>query len=192
MYLHLTFISYLNYSIGFAHIGRVGSVSVTISIALERYLSVSPPTTTTRVPKYLLFPTPIAFTILYNLPKFFEIVKCTKEEMQQTMLIWYKQQQQNVTTNYPIIKDRTTKEVLDVDEVEDMIMCDIYDTRTTSLRNNKWYIIFYVFLSEFVLIEIIPWILVIILNIKTWKGIRNFRKKRKTLKNNLGKNIQGK
>ena len=112
--------------------------------------------------------------------------------MQQTMLIWYKQQQQNVTTNYPIIKDRTTKEVLDVDEVEDMIMCDIYDTRTTSLRNNKWYIIFYVFLSEFVLIEIIPWILVIILNIKTWKGIRNFRKKRKTLKNNLGKNIQGK
>ena len=112
------------------------------------------------------------------------------------MLIWYKQQQQeNVTTNYPIIKDRTTKEVLDVAEVEDnndMIMCDIYDTRTTSLRNNKWYIIFYVFLSEFVLIEIIPWIVVIILNIKTWKGIRNFRKKRETLKKNLGNTIQGK
>ena len=70
----------------------------------------------------------------------------------------------------------------DEEKEEDVLMCDIYETRPTSLRNNKWYIILYVFLSELILIEIVPWILVIILNIKTWKGIRRFQKKRQTLR----------
>ena len=61
-------------------------------------------------------------------------------------------------------------------------MCDVYETRATSLRNNKWYIVLYVFLSELILIELVPWILVIVLNIKTWQGIRRFQQKRQTLK----------
>ena len=61
-------------------------------------------------------------------------------------------------------------------------LCDPYGTRATSLRNNKWYIIFYVFLSELILVEIIPWITVVILNISTWKGITRFQKKRQALK----------
>ena len=63
-------------------------------------------------------------------------------------------------------------------------LCDPYGTRPTNLRNNKWYIIFYVFLSELVLVEILPWITVIILNISTWKGITRFQKKRQALKKN--------
>ena len=109
--------------------------------------------------------------------------------------MWY-QQQQNVTQHYPIIKDinTTTKDVLEngVEENNGMPLCDPNYTRATSLRNNKWYIIFYVFLSEFVFIEIVPWITVIVLNIKTWKGIRKFRKKRQTLKTNFSENTQGK
>ena len=180
------------FSIGFAHIGRVGSVTVTISIAIERYLGVCHPTTTFSY-QYLLFPFPIVFTIIYNIPKFFEVVKCSEEELYQTMLIQLARHNiNNSTHDIDIFSNNTYKDnnnnneslLVDDDEEkeEDVLMCDIYETRPTSLRNNKWYIILYVFLSEFVLIEIVPWILVIILNIKTWKGIRSFQKKRQTLR----------
>ena len=72
----LTFFSC--YSIGFAHIGRVGSVFVTVSVSLERYLSVKKPNTNYSFKKFLL-PLSIAFAILYNLPKFFEFVSCNHE-----------------------------------------------------------------------------------------------------------------
>ena len=180
------------FSIGFAHIGRVGSVTVTISIAIERYLGVCHPTTTFSY-QYLLFPLPIIFTIFYNIPKFFEVVKCSEEELYHTMLIQLARHNTNNSTHdIDIFSNNTYKDnnnnneslLADDDEEKgDVLMCDIYETRPTSLRNNKWYIILYVFLSEFILIEIVPWILVIILNIKTWKGIRKFQQKRQTLRN---------
>ena len=75
------------------------------------------------------------------------------------------------------------------DDAEDNKKCDPYGTRATSLRKNKWYIIFYVFLSELVLVEILPWITVIILNISTWKGITKFQKKRQDLKKKSCRNV---
>ena len=53
--------------------------------------------------------------------------------------------------------------------------------RTTWLRNNRWYIIFYVFWSKFILVEIVPWITVIILTTFTWKKIRQFQINRTSL-----------
>ena len=184
------------FSIGFAHIGRVGSVTVTISIAIERYLGVCHPTNNFSF-QYLLFPAPIAFTILYNIPKFFEVVKCSEEEVYKTMLIELSRHNKNNSTqainffrNNTINHHNNSNEgfqpIVTKESEEDSLMCDIYETRPTSLRNNKWYIILYVFLSEFILIEIIPWILVIILNIKTWKGVRRFQQKRQTLRRSSG------
>ena len=183
---HLNF-----FSIGFAHIGRVGSVAVTISIAIERYMSVCYPTTSSSCHKRLLFPLPIAFSILYNIPKFFEIVKCNEEEINRTMitdLLSKQRQNSGDTTNGTaditlFVNGRNETIALDVfDEEDRKSLCDPYGTRVSSLRNNKWYIIFYVFLSELFLVEIMPWITVVILNISTWKGITRFQKKRQALK----------
>ena len=65
--------------IGFAHIGRVGSVAVTVSISIERYLNCCHPNDKFMF-KSLLLPAPIIFAILYNVPKFFEISSCTINE----------------------------------------------------------------------------------------------------------------
>ena len=92
----------------------------------------------------------------------------------------------NNTINHHNNSNEGFQPIITKESEEDSLMCDIYETRPTSLRNNKWYIILYVFLSEFILIEIIPWILVIILNIKTWKGVRRFQQKRQTLRRSSG------
>ena len=47
--------------------------------------------------------------------------------------------------------------------------------RTTWLRNNWWYIIFYVFWSKFILVELIPWFTVIILTISTSRKMKEFQ-----------------
>ena len=185
-------IPFENFSIGFAHIGRVGSVSVTISIAIERYLGVCHPTTNFSY-QYLLFPVPIAFTILYNIPKFFEVMKCSEEELYQTMLIQLaRHDTTNSTQGINFLSNNTFKDndnnnneipqANNLSSKDNLLMCDVYETRATSLRNNKWYIVLYVFLSELILIELVPWILVIVLNIKTWQGIRRFQQNRRTLK----------
>ena len=79
---------FIFFSFGFIHIGRVGSVAVTVSIATERYINVCYPTTHFSR-KYLFLITPILFAFIYNAPKFFEIVACTQEEKYQMMLKEY-------------------------------------------------------------------------------------------------------
>jgi hypothetical protein len=48
----------------------------------------------------------------------------------------------------------------------------------TKLRKNHWYIILYVFGSEVIFVEILPWITVIILNLLTWRSIKTFQQNR--------------
>ena len=182
------------FSIGFAHIGRVGSVAVTISIAVERYMSVCHPTNSFPC-KRLLFPLPIAFALLYNVPKFFEIVACSKTEMYHTMITeisLHEKEDKDVNDKLEIFSDNSNKTII-LDGIQDygVTNCDPYGNRATSLRNNRWYIILYVFLSELILVEIVSWITVIILNIYIWKGIRRFQKRRQRLKNKSN-NIKGK
>jgi len=57
--------------------------------------------------------------------------------------------------------------------------CDKNEYGVTLLRKNRWYIIFYVFWSDFILIEMLPWIIIVALNLLTWKRIRQFQKNRK-------------
>ena len=56
---------------GLAHVGRVGSVFVTVSVTIERYLAIVHPLQQFRGKKYLLC-TPCVAAIVYNIPKFFE------------------------------------------------------------------------------------------------------------------------
>ena len=56
---------------GLAHIGRVGSVFITVSVTIERYLAIVHPLQHFRGKKYLLY-IPTIMTVIYNIPKFFE------------------------------------------------------------------------------------------------------------------------
>ena len=66
----------------------LGSILATVSIATERYITVCHPTSTFSR-KNLLITVPISIALLYNIPKFFEIVTCTEEELYATMLRSY-------------------------------------------------------------------------------------------------------
>ena len=78
--------------------GQLGSIAVTVSIATERYLTVCYPTSHFSR-KYLLTLLPILISIIYNIPKFFEIVRCSDNEMYLNMLkSYYKDNINNTIT----------------------------------------------------------------------------------------------
>ena len=59
-------------SYGFAHIGRVGSVLMTLSVTLERFFAVVYPLKRLRL-KVVLISASVVGSILYNIPRFFEL-----------------------------------------------------------------------------------------------------------------------
>ena len=59
-------------SYGFAHIGRVGSVLLTLSVTLERFFAVVYPLKRLRL-KVVLISASVVGSILYNIPRFFEL-----------------------------------------------------------------------------------------------------------------------
>ena len=148
--------------IGFVHIGRVGSVFVTIAITIERYVVVCHPTSEFKG-KCLLIPLPIISALLYNIPKFFEI-----EAIEHSLNEKVGEQIASTNTSY---KDRDVLENIKVEDV---------GYRGTALRLNYWYVIFYVTWSKLLLVEIIPWIIVVVLNILIWNKIKKFRSARNT------------
>ena len=50
----------------------------------------------------------------------------------------------------------------------------------TTLRQNYWYVVLYVFWSKFIFVDIIPWVTVIVLNFSICKQIQEFRRIRRT------------
>ena len=63
----------------------------------------------------------------------------------------------------------------------DQEWCDADGMRATSLRQNKWYTIFYVVISKVVLVEVVPWLTVIALNVWTWRKMVVFQRKREAM-----------
>ena len=70
---------------GLAHIGRVGSVFITVSVTIERYLAIVHPLQHFRGKKYLLY-IPTIMTVIYNIPKFFEFETKVCLELQSVFL----------------------------------------------------------------------------------------------------------
>ena len=73
----------------------------------------------------------------------------------------------------------------------DQEWCDADGMRATSLRQNEWYLIFYVVISKVVLVEVVPWLTVIALNVWTWRKMVLFQRKREAMlkKGKKGKSI---
>ena len=170
--------------IGLAYIGRAGSTATTVSISIERHLAIGHPTTIT--PFKLLFWAPIVFAITYNIPKFFEMAACDVTEVVA----------ENVTTTYLRLSNSTSEKNDMLHEIDmsnstdaslvnnatiDQEWCDADGMRATSLRQNEWYLIFYVVISKVVLVEVVPWLTVIALNVWTWRKMVLFQRKREAM-----------
>ena len=150
------------------HIGRVGSVAITVSISIERYYCVCHKKTNNCV-SYALLPTSIAFSIIFNIPKFFELMPCLEGTKQD-----------NQNKSYEGFSNHLNNTTMDIGEeyllqsTNESQLCDPNGIQATPLRNDFLYIIFYTVLSKLFLVEIIPWITVISLNYYTWKQVKQF------------------
>ena len=171
-----------------------------MSLSIERYLAVWQ--CTSEISNKLLFWVPIIFSVFYNVPKFFELSTCTATE--RSIL----QRQSNDTkfnfthaikNNISIPVDlqnyssgsfyanstherngNATNNSLD-NEATITQACDRDGMHATILRQNEFYVIFYVVISKVVLVEIIPWLAVITMNILTWRKMRLFQKRREAM-----------
>ena len=154
--------------IGLVGIGRVGSVGVTVSISIERYLSICHQNNER---KSLLVIIPTLFAILYNIPRFFELLACTESQMNAQ--IW---NNSSITYNSENTTSENGQDATNSSIVE--VECTPEGLRGTPMRQNRWYIIFYSVVSKLLLVEIIPWITVIVLNYLIWKKIQEFQANR--------------
>ena len=182
---------------GLAHIGRVGSIAVTLSLSIERYLAIGQ-VSSDRSSK-ILFWAPVIFSCVYNVPKFFEAETCEAswQSIIQPHLNTTQLNSTHDTRNYSshreilqddsieLLSPNLTNEIEDIakNDVADnatMIIshCDSDGMRATSLRQNDFYIIFYVVTSKVIFVEIIPWLTVITLNFLTWKKMKIFQRNR--------------
>ena len=67
------FLKIMPVSYGLTHLARVGSVFATLSVTLERFFAIVFPFKDVDVVKRWLIPSTVIFTIVYNVPKFFEV-----------------------------------------------------------------------------------------------------------------------
>ena len=171
-----------------------------MSLSIERYLAVWQ--CTSEISNKILFWVPIIFSIFYNVPKFFELSTCTAPEdfilqhhSNDTKLNFTYEIQNNISIPVEPKNDsigsfyagstheRNGSAANHSLDNETMITqnCDRDGMRATTLRQNEFYVIFYVVISKVVLVEIIPWLAVITMNILTWRKMRSFQKRREAM-----------
>ena len=147
-------------------------------ISIERYLSICHTNNNYNHHKsYLLLIIPSLFAVLYNIPKFFELLACEENSNEAQYNI--NDFSPNISESIEINASQYVKGNLTV-----MTECTPEGLQATPMRQNKWYIIFYSVLSKLLLVEVIPWIAVIVLNYIIWKKIREFQAKREHLMKN--------
>ncbi|XP_040565534.1 FMRFamide receptor [Lepeophtheirus salmonis] len=123
-------------SYGLGHVARVGSVYVTVAVTLERYFAIVYPVRNFNCKSYFLTIISI-FTVLYNIPKFFEL---------------------RIThgTNGTRIEE-------------------------TELRKNEVYIKYYILWSKFIILEVIPYFIILFLNFNIVRTVRKSNLFRQTI-----------
>ena len=165
------------YSLGFVHIARVGSIYTTVSITIERYLSIQRPQTSDDRFKSVLVVFPIFFAIAYNIPRFFELEATVDGMGVETIEVL----NDSITLN-------NSKNSLHVNNTTIVQNCTLNTTyivedvgyQGTRMRQHPLYIVLYIFWSKFLFIELIPWCTVFVLNLLIWEKVREFERIRRT------------
>ena len=115
------------------------------------------------------------FAVFYNIPRFFELLACDQtHEIQNSSL-------PNLTTYVTADHTNDNMSIQTTDNATVYMECTPEGLRATPMRSNRWYIIFYSVLSKLLLVEIIPWVAVIVFNYLIWKKIREFQARRERL-----------
>ena len=91
---------FLHCSFGVAHIGRVGSVFMTLSVTIERYFAIWYPLKRLRL-KTPLMVVSVVFSFLYNIPRFLEFETTTTN-------MTYVDEDINITQNKLVCKTQFT------------------------------------------------------------------------------------
>ena len=168
------------YRIGLAHIGRVGSVFVTVAITTERYLESYQPRPEQKI-KWQLIVLPIVGAVIYSIPKFFELKVDSKAE--KTNSVGPEMMPHNVTAMLDgdyFFDNKSDYYYSYVDESSNITyIVDDLGYSATALRLNNWYVVLYIFCSKFIFVDIIPWVTVIVLNFKIWKKLKDIHRIRR-------------
>ena len=111
------------------------------------------------------------FAIVYNLPKFFEL----RSE------VYYEDQNSNITNleNESVLQNNDSLHLEKDSAANNTTPEPTIIIVGTEIRRNPWYMIIYVFWSKFLLVEIVPYLLMIIMNILIWRKIQEFAKIRR-------------
>lgn len=165
---------------------------------------------------------PIAFAITHSLPKFFEFERCYEVSNISDQISLRSPIASEDVSSIPFTfnvkhpngnqsnSENSSIPLFSVQDILDTLYASRKNTSKlesanlkideckhkpyviTELRKNHWYIIFYVFGSEVIFVEMLPWITVIVLSLLTWKGITVFQRNRKRLIRNKssGKRLQ--
>ena len=164
---------------------------LTLSISIERYCSVCHSACQFKA-KSLLLPLPIAFAIIYNVPKFFELKSETVyeevcDENETTIRSNGSiSEELSLSTQYDVTEESTFSDQINVSYQQEMnLPSNCYNESTTyidvtDLRRNPCYIIIYLFWSKFLCVEIVPYVLMIVMNILIWRKIQEFARIRRT------------
>ena len=133
----------------------------------------------------MVLPTVLISTLL-NIPKFFEMAACdVTEVLAENATITYLRLSNSTTEKNDMLHEIDLSNSTDASLVNnatiDQEWCDADGMRATSLRQNEWYLIFYVVISKVVLVEVVPWLTVIALNVWTWRKMVLFQRKREAM-----------
>ena len=143
---------------------------MTVAIAIERYLSVCMPTSNHECKSYLI-PISVVLSILYNIPKFFELETVDHDTYNDNATTIEDADLENFTLRF---ENENYLEVVRNETIDDL------GYRGTPMRLNHWYYVLYVFWSKFLLVELGPWLTLIELNYCIWKKIKEFQRTRRT------------
>ena len=123
---------------------------------------------------------PIFFAITYNIPRFFELETIPRLfELEPTINDTHFSIKQ-APNDWEIFNN--AEEFAGVNETTIFVNCTLNKTYVvedlgyegTLMRQNYLYIVFYIFWSKFIFIELIPWVTVFVLNLLIWKKVREF------------------
>ena len=171
-----------------------------MSLSIERYLAIR--RLSSDKASKVLFWGPIIFTLAYNAPKFFELSTCeapvlpTQQYPNANKLNLTENDLKNNSSRNEGLQQYSTKSsninlthalegIAENDfadnGIKNVLHCGRQGVRATVIRQNEMYILFYVVISKVVLVEMIPWLIVLILNILTWKRMKLFQKRREAI-----------
>ncbi|TRY79944.1 hypothetical protein TCAL_06554, partial [Tigriopus californicus] len=159
--------------IPFAQIGLMGSTYCTVALALERFLAVCYPFLPRRhVYSTRTFVIPVVvFTMLYNVPKFFELTVVRIPSFLDNTTNWESVNETTFVSEHGCYVYNNATDTYNLDNYTGPLM---FELKPTSLRLDRIYIRVYILWMNLLLLILGPFIVIIVLNFRVYRRIKQF------------------